>query len=82
MYREAPIKNGMFDYNEFTKILKHGANEKDEAWTEKNIEAEQFLVLLDFKWHLAYMMKSLSNNVYIFITSLLWLLWFQKTLKA
>merc|ERR1712137_1291655 len=23
MYREAPIKNGMFDYNEFTKILKH-----------------------------------------------------------
>merc|ERR1712222_295678 len=22
MYREAPIKNGMFDYNEFTKILK------------------------------------------------------------
>ena len=31
MYREAPIKNGMFDYNEFTKILKHGANEKDEA---------------------------------------------------
>ena len=30
MYREAPIKNGMFDYNEFTKILKHGAKEKDE----------------------------------------------------
>ena len=29
MYREAPIKNGMFDYNEFTKILKHGAREKD-----------------------------------------------------
>ena len=29
MYREAPIKNGMFDYNEFTKILKHGANEKN-----------------------------------------------------
>merc|ERR1711863_74059 len=23
MYREAPIKNGMFDYNEFTRILKH-----------------------------------------------------------
>ena len=30
MYREAPIKNGMFDYNEFTNILKHGAKEKDE----------------------------------------------------
>merc|ERR1711953_833302 len=30
MYREAPIKNGMFDYNEFTQILKHGAKEKDE----------------------------------------------------
>merc|ERR1712060_844457 len=24
MYREAPIKNGMFDYIEFTRILKHG----------------------------------------------------------
>jgi len=24
MYREAPIKNGMFDYVEFTRILKHG----------------------------------------------------------
>ena len=32
MYREAPIKNGMFDYQEFTRILKHGAKEKDEAW--------------------------------------------------
>ena len=31
MYREAPIKNGMFDYIEFTRILKHGAKEKDEA---------------------------------------------------
>merc|ERR1712083_855684 len=31
MYREAPIKNGMFDYQEFTRILKHGAQEKDEA---------------------------------------------------
>merc|ERR1712241_1179201 len=31
MYREAPIKNGMFDYQEFTRILKHGAKEKDEA---------------------------------------------------
>lgn len=31
MYREAPIdKNGMFDYLEFTRILKHGAKEKDE----------------------------------------------------
>merc|ERR1712029_283303 len=33
MYREAPIKNGMFDYMEFTRILKHGAKEKDEAQT-------------------------------------------------
>ena len=35
MYREAPIKNGMFDYHEFTRILKHGAKEKDEAWTNQ-----------------------------------------------
>ena len=31
MYREAPIKGGMFDYIEFTRILKHGAKDKDEA---------------------------------------------------
>lgn len=30
MYREAPIKNTMFDYLEFTRILKHGAKDKDE----------------------------------------------------
>ncbi|XP_018565843.1 myosin regulatory light chain sqh [Anoplophora glabripennis] len=30
MYREAPIKNGLFDYVEFTRILKHGAKDKDE----------------------------------------------------
>ncbi|KRF80562.1 uncharacterized protein Dvir_GJ16661, isoform B [Drosophila virilis] len=30
MYREAPIKNGLFDYLEFTRILKHGAKDKDE----------------------------------------------------
>ena len=30
MYKEAPIKNGMFDYVEFTRILKHGAKDKDE----------------------------------------------------
>jgi myosin regulatory light chain 12 len=29
MYREAPIKSGMFDYIEFTRILKHGAKDKD-----------------------------------------------------
>lgn len=29
MFREAPLKNGMFDYVEFTRILKHG--KKDEA---------------------------------------------------
>ncbi|XP_076317708.1 myosin regulatory light chain 12A-like isoform X1 [Tachypleus tridentatus] len=31
MYSEAPIdKNGMFDYIEFTRILKHGAKDKDD----------------------------------------------------
>ncbi|PSN44563.1 Myosin regulatory light chain sqh [Blattella germanica] len=30
MYREAPIKQGMFDYIEFTRILKHGAKDKDD----------------------------------------------------
>jgi Ca2+-binding EF-hand superfamily protein len=31
MFREAPIdKNGMFDYIEFTRILKHGAKDEDE----------------------------------------------------
>jgi len=31
MYREAPIdKNGMFNYIEFTRILKHGAKDKDD----------------------------------------------------
>lgn len=30
MFREAPIKNGLFDYLEFTRILKHGAKDKDE----------------------------------------------------
>jgi myosin regulatory light chain 12 len=31
MYREAPIdKNGMFNYLEFTRILKHGAKDKDD----------------------------------------------------
>lgn len=31
MYREAPISKGMFNYIEFTRILKHGAKEKDEV---------------------------------------------------
>ncbi|XP_021963081.1 myosin regulatory light chain sqh [Folsomia candida] len=30
MFREAPIKNGSFNYVEFTRILKHGAKDKDE----------------------------------------------------
>ena len=31
MYRECPIdENGMFNYIEFTRILKHGAKEKDD----------------------------------------------------
>ena len=29
MYWEEPIKNGMFDYIEFTRILKNVAKEKD-----------------------------------------------------
>lgn len=33
MYREEPIKNGIVNYMEFTRILKHGAKEKDEAQT-------------------------------------------------
>ena len=33
MFREAPIdKNGMFNYLEFTRILKHGAKDKDDQW--------------------------------------------------
>lgn len=35
MYREAPIKGSMFDYLEFTRILKHGAKDKDEQWSHK-----------------------------------------------
>jgi len=31
MYREAPIKKGMFDYVEFTRILKHGAKDPEDA---------------------------------------------------
>lgn len=27
-YRKAPIKNGLFDHIEFTRILKHGAEDK------------------------------------------------------
>ena len=30
MYREAPIKQSMFDYVEFTRILKHGAKDLEE----------------------------------------------------
>ena len=35
MFREAPIKKGNFDYNEFTRILKHG--KKDEEQWENQI---------------------------------------------
>jgi len=32
IFSQAPINDeGMFDYNEFTRVLKHGAKEKDEA---------------------------------------------------
>ncbi|XP_052777000.1 myosin regulatory light polypeptide 9-like [Mya arenaria] len=30
MFREAPIKKGNFDYNEFTRILKHGKKDDNE----------------------------------------------------
>ena len=30
MFRDAPIKKGYFDYNEFTRILKYGKKEQDE----------------------------------------------------
>ncbi|XP_002740099.1 myosin regulatory light chain 2, smooth muscle minor isoform [Saccoglossus kowalevskii] len=30
MFREAPIKNNMFNYVEFTRILKHGSKDKDD----------------------------------------------------
>ena len=46
MYREAPIKNGMFDYNEFTKILKHGAKEKDEPWMVSNFMDENYVTTI------------------------------------
>jgi len=30
LYKDAPIKHGMFDYVEFTRMLKHGTKDKDE----------------------------------------------------
>lgn len=36
IYREAPIKDGLFDFREFTRILKHGTKDKDDdptPWT-------------------------------------------------
>jgi len=30
IFREAPLKNGNFDYVEFTRILKHGKKDKDD----------------------------------------------------
>jgi len=42
MFREAPIKNGLFNYVEFTRILKHGAKDKDEqeVWFGRNIRGD------------------------------------------
>jgi len=31
LFRDAPIKNGRFDYIEFTRMLKHGTKDKDDA---------------------------------------------------
>lgn len=30
LFRDAPIKNGKFDYVEFTRMLKHGTKDKDD----------------------------------------------------
>uniref|UniRef100_A0A914E723 EF-hand domain-containing protein n=1 Tax=Acrobeloides nanus TaxID=290746 RepID=A0A914E723_9BILA len=30
LFRDAPIKNGQFDYMEFTRMLKHGTKDKDD----------------------------------------------------
>jgi myosin regulatory light chain 12 len=30
LFRDAPIKDGRFDYVEFTRMLKHGTKDKDE----------------------------------------------------
>ena len=30
LYKEAPIKDGQFDFVEFTRILKHGAKDPDD----------------------------------------------------
>ena len=30
MFREAPIRDGLFDYQEFTRIIKHGAKQAEE----------------------------------------------------
>uniref|UniRef100_A0A182NQ44 EF-hand domain-containing protein n=1 Tax=Anopheles dirus TaxID=7168 RepID=A0A182NQ44_9DIPT len=35
LFRVAPIKNGLLDYNEFTRILKNSAADKDEATSSK-----------------------------------------------
>lgn len=39
MYREAPIKNSMFDYVEFTRILKHGAKDLEDQWAAAAVAA-------------------------------------------
>ncbi|MCP9259435.1 putative myosin regulatory light chain [Dirofilaria immitis] len=31
LFRDAPIRNGMFDYVEFTRMLKHGTKDKDDT---------------------------------------------------
>uniref|UniRef100_A0A182NQ47 EF-hand domain-containing protein n=1 Tax=Anopheles dirus TaxID=7168 RepID=A0A182NQ47_9DIPT len=35
LFRVAPIKNGLLDYNKFTRILKNSAADKDEATSSK-----------------------------------------------
>jgi len=30
LYKDAPIKDGKFDYVEFTKMLKHGKRDEDD----------------------------------------------------
>jgi len=45
LYKEAPIKNGQFDYVEFTRILKHGAKDPDDKWiTIQNMKNTRSLI--------------------------------------
>ena len=85
MYKEAPIQKGMFDYNEFTKILKHGAKEKDEPWRSgwrivDLLSLVPFLRELDFLklillQIMAFNVVQVCQIIYIFNTFLYMIFW-------